>query len=75
MPLVGHVLQRQVQLLYSPGILSLQEYCGDTEADPAARAGGVCKHKKGRSRQLRPIHHRRMKATKKTSVLTAFQML
>ena len=44
----------------------------DPGADPAARPGGVRKHKKGRSRQLRPIYHRRMKSTKKDECSYSF---
>ena len=44
----------------------------DPRPHPAARPGGVRKHKKGRSRQLRPIHHRRMKTIKKDECSYSF---
>ena len=54
-------------------VVNRQEDCSIArkEASPVnephshTRPRGVRKHKKGRSRQLRPIHHRRMKTTKK----------
>ena len=49
----------------APYPLQLRGCHRDRRPHPAARPGGVRKHKKGRSRQLRPIHHRRMKTIKK----------
>ena len=49
----------------APYPLQLRGRHRDPRPHPAARPGGVRKHKKGRSRQLRPIHLRRMKTTKK----------
>ena len=44
----------------------------DPGADPAARPGGIRKYKKERSRQLRPIHHRRMKIKEKDEYSYSF---
>lgn len=49
----------------APYPLQLRGCHRDPRPHPAARPGGVRKHKKRRSRQLRPIYHRRMKTTKK----------
>ena len=48
----------------APHPLQLRGRHRDPRPHTAARPGGVRKHKKGRSRQLRPIYHRRMKTKK-----------
>ena len=60
--ILGAFLVNGIALIYP---LQLRGCHRDPRPHPAARPGGVRKHKKGRSRQLRPIHHRRMKTTKK----------